>query len=126
MGALFQSAPAVMLCKPTNYDRWDKRAVELAAFVHLHGHSNVPLVSSPVLCSISAVCPRQGPLLPQVLRPAFEQTLVLPRPSFPAGMSWGENIMTSSLLIGQSRAQRRRTFPVSLHGRFWALAQSAS
>lgn len=72
MGALFQSAPAVMLCKPTNYDRWDRRAVELAAFVHLHGHSNVPLVILPLLCPVSALCPRHRPqLLYQLLSKAL-------------------------------------------------------
>ncbi len=44
VGAVFQRAPAVMLCKPTTNDRWDRRAVELAAFQHLHGHCNVPKV----------------------------------------------------------------------------------
>jgi len=44
VGAVFQRAPAVMLCKPTTNDRWDRRATELAAFAHLHGHCNVPRV----------------------------------------------------------------------------------
>ena len=33
-----------MLCKPTTNDRWDRRAVELSAFLLLNGHCNVPEV----------------------------------------------------------------------------------
>lgn len=36
--------PEIMLCKPTTNDRWDRRAVELVAFQHTHGHCNVPEV----------------------------------------------------------------------------------
>ena len=34
--------PELMLCKPTTNDRWDRRAIELAAYLHAHGHCNVP------------------------------------------------------------------------------------
>ena len=63
MGALFQSAPAVMLCKPTTNDRWDRRAVELAAFVHLHGHSNVPLARPRPRPQLAHGTPRHTPLV---------------------------------------------------------------
>jgi hypothetical protein len=36
--------PQVMLCKPSCNDRWDRRAVELAAYRWRHGHVNVPEV----------------------------------------------------------------------------------
>ncbi|KFM28702.1 hypothetical protein F751_3532 [Auxenochlorella protothecoides] len=43
VGAVFSRFPLVMLCKPTTGDRWDRRAVELAAFIYTHGHCQVPL-----------------------------------------------------------------------------------
>ena len=42
VGAILASVPLLMLCKPTTNDRWDRRAVELAAFAHTYGHCNVP------------------------------------------------------------------------------------
>ena len=44
MAAVLKRVPELMLCKPTNNDRWDRRAVELAEFLHRHGHCNVPEV----------------------------------------------------------------------------------
>ena len=46
VGKVFQLAPAIMRCKPTIHDRWERRIVELAAFLHRHGHCNVPEVQS--------------------------------------------------------------------------------
>jgi len=44
-----------MLCKPTTNDRWDRRAVELAAYLLRHGHCNVPEVRRAVPCCDHAV-----------------------------------------------------------------------
>ena len=41
MGKIFMQAPQLMLCKPTTNDRWDRRAVELAAYAFHHGTCNV-------------------------------------------------------------------------------------
>lgn len=41
---MFSRVPEIMLCKPATNDRWDRRAVELAAFLLAHGHCNVPEV----------------------------------------------------------------------------------
>ena len=37
--------PQLMLCKPIQNDRWDRRAIELAAYWLEHGHCSVPEVS---------------------------------------------------------------------------------
>lgn len=42
VASVFMRTPELMLCKPSNNDRWDRRAVELAAFLLKHGHCNVP------------------------------------------------------------------------------------
>jgi hypothetical protein len=42
VAAVFMRTPELMLCKPSNNDRWDRRAVELAAFLLKNGHCNVP------------------------------------------------------------------------------------
>lgn len=42
VAAIFMRTPELMLCKPSNNDRWDRRAVELAAFLLNNGHCNVP------------------------------------------------------------------------------------
>lgn len=42
VAAVFLQVPELMLCKPTSNDRWDRRAVELAAFRLKQGHCNVP------------------------------------------------------------------------------------
>jgi hypothetical protein len=42
VAAVFLQVPELMLCKPTSNDRWDRRAVELAAYRLKHGHCNVP------------------------------------------------------------------------------------
>jgi len=42
VGAILAASPLVLLCKPSVNDRWDRRAVELAAFRHLQGHCAVP------------------------------------------------------------------------------------
>lgn len=44
IGAILARVPEIMLCKPTTNDRWDRRAVELVAYQHQHGHCNVPEV----------------------------------------------------------------------------------
>lgn len=44
VAAVFMKTPELMLCKPSNNDRWDRRAVELAAFLLKNGHCNVPEV----------------------------------------------------------------------------------
>lgn len=44
VAAVFMRTPELMLCKPSNNDRWDRRAVELAAFLLKNGHCNVPEV----------------------------------------------------------------------------------
>ena len=44
VAAVFMQTPELMLCKPSNNDRWDRRAVELAAFLLKNGHCNVPEV----------------------------------------------------------------------------------
>ena len=46
LGAILSRVPEIMLCKPTTNDRWDRRAVELVAFQHGHGHCNVPEVGA--------------------------------------------------------------------------------
>ena len=45
MGRIFQQSPCIMRCKPTQHDRWERRTIELAAFLHQYGHVNVPEVS---------------------------------------------------------------------------------
>ena len=45
VGQIFAKVPQIMLCKPSTNDRWDRRVVQLAAFMHRHGHCNVPEVS---------------------------------------------------------------------------------
>jgi len=47
VGAVFRQVPELMLCKPSSNDRWDRRAVELAAFKLKHGHCNVPELWEP-------------------------------------------------------------------------------
>jgi hypothetical protein len=47
IGAVFRQCPDLMLCKPTSNDRWDRRAVELAAFRLSYGHCNVPEAWEP-------------------------------------------------------------------------------
>jgi len=42
VAAVFLQVPEIMLCKPTSNDRWDRRAVELAAYRLKHNHCNVP------------------------------------------------------------------------------------
>eukprot|EP00884_Botryococcus_braunii_P002347 jgi/Botrbrau1/12112/Bobra.0186s0031.2 len=42
VGRVFLEIPEVMLCKPSTTDRWDRRAVELAAYRWRFGHVNVP------------------------------------------------------------------------------------
>lgn len=42
IASVFRCVPELMLCKPTSNDRWDRRAVELAAFRLQYGHCNVP------------------------------------------------------------------------------------
>jgi hypothetical protein len=49
IAAILARCPEVMLCKPTTNDRWDRRAVELAAFLLRHGHCNVPEVRGSLL-----------------------------------------------------------------------------
>jgi hypothetical protein len=44
VAAVFMKTPELMLCKPSNNDRWDRRAVELAAYLLKNGHCNVPEV----------------------------------------------------------------------------------
>ena len=44
VGAILMQSPQLMLCKPSTNDRWDRRAVELAAYAYKHGHCNVPEV----------------------------------------------------------------------------------
>lgn len=44
IGALITQVPEVLLCKPSNLDRWDRRLIELAAFWSMHGHCDVPEV----------------------------------------------------------------------------------
>lgn len=47
VGAVFTQVPELMLCKPTSNDRWDRRAVDLAAFRLQNGHCNVPETWEP-------------------------------------------------------------------------------
>ncbi len=54
MAAVLKRVPELMLCKPTNNDRWDRRAVELAAFLHRHGHCNVPEVRGELWGGVGA------------------------------------------------------------------------
>lgn len=49
VGQIFAKVPQIMLCKPSTNDRWDRRVVQLAAFMHRHGHCNVPEVSLQTL-----------------------------------------------------------------------------
>jgi hypothetical protein len=42
------ACPYLLLCKPSNNDRWDRRAIELAAYWHKHGHTNVPADTAEV------------------------------------------------------------------------------
>ena len=48
-------APQLMLCKPTTNDRWDRRAVELAAYAFHHGTCNVSEVSVTAVAQESCV-----------------------------------------------------------------------
>ena len=50
VGAILSRSPELMLCKPTTNDRWDRRAVELSAFLLLNGHCNVPEVRGAPEC----------------------------------------------------------------------------
>lgn len=63
VGAVFSRFPLVMLCKPTTGDRWDRRAVELAAFIYTHGHCQVPLVRDSACACLakSHVSVHEGP-----------------------------------------------------------------
>lgn len=45
VGAMFAHMPEIMLCKPSNHDRWDRRLLQLAVFLYRHGHCNVPEAS---------------------------------------------------------------------------------
>jgi len=45
VGEILMRAPQILLIKIPYYDTWNVRMVELAAFMHLHGHCNVPEVS---------------------------------------------------------------------------------
>ena len=49
MGRIFQQSPCIMRCKPTQHDRWERRTIELAAFLHQYGHVNVPEVSQHLI-----------------------------------------------------------------------------
>ncbi|KAL4447914.1 hypothetical protein ABPG75_005133 [Micractinium tetrahymenae] len=42
IAAILARCPEIMLCKPTTNDRWDRRAVELSAYLLQNGHCNVP------------------------------------------------------------------------------------
>ncbi len=44
IAAILARCPEIMLCKPTTNDRWDRRAVELSAYLLRNGHCNVPEV----------------------------------------------------------------------------------
>jgi hypothetical protein len=44
VAAILARCPEIMLCKPTTNDRWDRRAVELSAYLLRNGHCNVPEV----------------------------------------------------------------------------------
>ena len=52
VGQIFTKVPQIMLCKPSTNDRWDRRVVELAAFMHRHGHCNVPEVLFPSVAAL--------------------------------------------------------------------------
>ena len=56
VGALVAQVPEVLLCKPSNLDRWDRRLVELAAFWSIHGHCDVPEVPVVNTCAAGASC----------------------------------------------------------------------
>lgn len=56
VGAIFLHAPQLMLCKPIASDRWDRRAVELAAFWLVQGHTSVPeVLSLHAACSCAII-----------------------------------------------------------------------
>ena len=55
MGKIFMQAPQLMLCKPTTNDRWDRRAVELAAYAFHHGTCNVSEVRVQLHCLVSCI-----------------------------------------------------------------------
>eukprot|EP00803_Ostreobium_quekettii_P004387 evm.model.scf_42.14 EVM.evm.TU.scf_42.14 scf_42:93671-99960(-) len=42
IGDLLLQAPQILLAKPTQHDRWYRRVVELAGYMHRFGHCNVP------------------------------------------------------------------------------------
>lgn len=46
IAAILARCPEIMLCKPTTNDRWDRRAVELSAYLLRNGHCNVPEVGA--------------------------------------------------------------------------------
>ena len=56
VGQIFAKVPQIMLCKPSTNDRWDRRVVQLAAFMHRHGHCNVPEVSKQFSLFDSPCC----------------------------------------------------------------------
>lgn len=52
IAAILGRCPELMLCKPTTNDRWDRRAVELGAYLLRHGHCNVPEVRCAAPCGV--------------------------------------------------------------------------
>ena len=52
VGSLLQRFPLALLCKPSATDRFDRRALELAAFAFQHGSADVP--DAPPHCALHA------------------------------------------------------------------------
>ena len=75
---MFAHMPEIMLCKPSNHDRWDRRVLQLAVFLYRHGHCNVPEVSLFV-CAPARGMTAWGPPTAQCLawrsRPGRKQAL---------------------------------------------------
>ncbi|CAK0786054.1 hypothetical protein CVIRNUC_009267 [Coccomyxa viridis] len=77
VGRIFQQSPCIMRCKPTQHDRWERRTIELAAFLHQYGHVNVPefYAACPELgqwvCK-QRIAKEQGTLSPERLRILLE------------------------------------------------------
>lgn len=61
MGKVFQMAPCIMRCKPTQHDRWERRIIELAAYLFRNGHANVPEASSRLLPVTPAIVEAPSP-----------------------------------------------------------------
>lgn len=98
-------SPQLMLCKPSTNDRWDRRAVELAAYAFKHGHCNVPEVQPYFTLHL---CYPKLPICPQT--PIMELTILAVSPH-----SFTLKAASSLPLLEFSYSDHGATF----HHNFW-------